>query len=136
MELLISKTDLPSGPYLVEAEGEIDIATVNRLEAVLRDAIVEGHRPILLDLGRCSYMDSTGLRAVLSAHKALRADDDESPGFAVVVAQSSLIKLFELTRLDQAVRIVPSREAGILLLDGAGTLTAGPRSSVDRASDF
>ena len=122
MELLISESFAGGGPHIIEAEGEIDIASVGRLETVLHDAINAGRRPLLLDLGRCAYMDSTGLRAVLSAHNALRVNGEVNgaspPLFAVATRQPAMLKLFELTRLDETIPIVPTREAGVALLGG------------------
>jgi len=126
MDLTISEEAVPGRPFVVEVEGEIDIATVDQLEATLRQAIADDRRPILLDLRRCSYMDSTGLRAVLTAHKALRVNGDDPPAFAVVTSHPSLLKLFELTRLDLTVPIVPTHEAAMALLDSAATLRPGP----------
>jgi anti-anti-sigma factor len=58
MELEISETD--DGYRL---EGELDMATADALTELLRSA--EGDDPIVLDFSGVSFMDSSGLRAIL-----------------------------------------------------------------------
>ena len=45
-------------------EGELDMATADDLSQLLKDASTDSH-PLLLDFSRVSFMDSSGLRAVL-----------------------------------------------------------------------
>lgn len=59
MQLKITPTD--DGFRL---EGELDMATANDLSQLLRDASTSGD-PIVLDFSGVSFMDSSGLRALL-----------------------------------------------------------------------
>jgi anti-sigma B factor antagonist len=49
-------------------EGELDIATADDLSKVLRDAVADKERdPVELEFSGVSFMDSSGLRALLEA---------------------------------------------------------------------
>jgi anti-sigma B factor antagonist len=47
-------------------EGELDMATADDLSQILREASTKGD-PIVLDFAGVSFMDSSGLRALLEA---------------------------------------------------------------------
>ena len=57
------------GAVIVAVEGELDIATAPRLEAALIDVERNGTREIVLDLANVQFMDSSGLRSLLSARR-------------------------------------------------------------------
>ena len=54
---------------VVRVSGELDIASAKRLEDELLRAIDSDASAVVLDLGDISFMDSTGLRVLLSAAK-------------------------------------------------------------------
>jgi anti-sigma B factor antagonist len=63
-------TTTDNGVSRVAVEGELDIATAPMLEAGLADLERDGVGTLLLlDLARVRFMDSTGLRALLSARR-------------------------------------------------------------------
>ena len=53
----------PQGGRRLILRGELDLATAERLEAALSDA----GTPVVLDLKRLTFMDSTGVRVLLEA---------------------------------------------------------------------
>jgi anti-anti-sigma factor len=57
------------GVATVAVDGELDIATVSVLEGALSDVERGEAATLTLDLGGVGFMDSTGLRALLSARK-------------------------------------------------------------------
>lgn len=68
----------------VRARGEIDIASVDRLQAALDST----HLRIHLDLGEVEFMDLTGLRCLIDA--AARAE-------VSIVASSPVWRVLEVT---------------------------------------
>jgi anti-anti-sigma factor len=72
--------------------GEIDLETCAELSAAL--ATLDGSRNVSLDLGDVSYIDSTGLRVLLTARDAA-----EKAGGSLRVSTSSNIvaRLIEIT---------------------------------------
>lgn len=62
--------------HRIRVTGELDIGTVDRVEAELARAEAGDARLIVLDLAGLTFMDSTGVRLVLEAHARSRADSD------------------------------------------------------------
>src|SRR5215208_108106 len=73
----VSDTD---GRAVVGVRGELDLATAPELETVLLERLDAGD-DVVLDLRELEFMDSSGLRVLVTAHA--RATDG-GPGFAVV----------------------------------------------------
>ena len=88
---------------VVSAEGEIDISTAGGLQAQLRELLGVGFTRVVLDLREVSFVDSTGLRALLEI-------DGESRGagveFALLRGPEQVQRLFELTQTDHALRFI------------------------------
>jgi anti-anti-sigma factor len=57
---------------VVRLHGELDIASAKTFEDELRQAIDSDASAITLDLGRLSFIDSTGLRAMVSISELSR----------------------------------------------------------------
>ena len=83
--------------------GELDMLSAPLLARQI-DA-VEGRKParIVLDLGELSFMDVSGLRAILDAARSARRD-----GRTVAVANPMphIIRLLELTAIDQTLEVL------------------------------
>jgi anti-sigma B factor antagonist len=78
--------------------GELDLSTVPKVEEALR-RIEESHPPVLvLDLAGLTFLDSTGLRMVVTADQRARAEDRR---LAVVRGPESVQRVFSITRLDE-----------------------------------
>lgn len=91
--------------------GELDISTAQRLEDDLRR--IEADRPelVVLDLKQLSFMDSTGLRLLITADARAREDGRR---LAIVQGNEMVQRVMRLTRLDERLNIVedPSALAG------------------------
>jgi anti-anti-sigma factor len=91
--------------------GELDISTAQRLEDDLRR--IEPERPelIVLDLQGLTFMDSTGLRLLITADARAREDGRR---LAIVQGNEMVQRVMRLTRLDERLNIVedPSALAG------------------------
>lgn len=84
------------GRIRVRVRGELDLATAPLLGEALR-RLRERGEPVLLDLDELSFIDMSGLRAVLAA--AQKASGDGG-GFAVTEGSSRVRRLLALVRLD------------------------------------
>lgn len=60
----------PGGRTVLEPAGELDIGTVPEFRAAVEQAARSGH--VLVDLSRLTFMDSSGLRALLEAARDAR----------------------------------------------------------------
>jgi anti-sigma B factor antagonist len=73
MERFEVTTTTADGVSTVALEGELDIATAPMLDATLADLERNGTATLLLDMARVRFIDSTGLRSLLSARSRAEA---------------------------------------------------------------
>jgi anti-anti-sigma factor len=59
-------------PTVIAPEGDLDIATVGEFRAALQDAAEEGAGVVVVDLSQVSFIDSSGLGAIVELHSRLR----------------------------------------------------------------
>ena len=79
--------------------GELDLPATSELEPELaRLAEEPGVSEVALDLRELDFLDSSGLRAVLSAARLLRENDR---GLVLVRGPSPVQRVFELTRMTE-----------------------------------
>ena len=106
------------GPWLIELDGEQDLAT----SVPLRDALIEAaeaRRPVVLELSVVSFIDSTILGVILGG---LRRAKELELGYALVIADepsAAVPRLLEITGLRAIFPIFLSR-ADALASAGAG----------------
>jgi anti-sigma B factor antagonist len=82
--------------------GEIDVWTAPTLRQSLRD-LQTGSRPrVVVDLTAVPFIDSTGIGVLVGA---LRRTRDMGGDFALVVVAKGVLKLLEITKLDQVFTI-------------------------------
>lgn len=75
--------------------GELDLAVAGELELALAGA-ARRSSSVCLDLGGCSFVDSTAMKVMVKAARDLRAAGGE---LAVTNVQGDVARLFELTGL-------------------------------------
>jgi anti-sigma B factor antagonist len=101
--LRVIRASAPRG-VLLALRGELDLASAPILEARLRAADVEDHSDVALDLTDLSFVDATGLKVILNAHRraAWRG------GRVILLNPSSDIRrLLSLTALDLTIDVTP-----------------------------
>lgn len=93
--LVIDLTSIRDGVRIV-VSGEIDLATAPQLQASMTEA-VSAHRSVEVDLTDVDFIDSTGLRAFISARAVL------GPGhaFAIAAASPCVLRLLETVGLEE-----------------------------------
>jgi anti-sigma B factor antagonist len=80
--------------------GELDCATVDRLEAAVDSVVAAGRNQIVLDLRALSFMDSTGLCAIV--RQANRTDAT----VALIDGAPAVARLFDLTAVRQLLTFI------------------------------
>lgn len=87
----------PDGSAQVFAvRGTMDIATSPTVRAALLEAAERGHHDIIVDLTQLEFLDSTGLGAMIGAHKRAK----EHGGRIRLVAQDGqILRLLRITGL-------------------------------------
>ena len=96
--------------------GEFDLSSASLIEDVLKE--IEEKRPTLLvlDLRELTFMDSTGLRVMVSADARAR---DDARRLAIVQGPEAVHRVFRITGLDDHLEIVETPEAALADGDGA-----------------
>jgi anti-sigma B factor antagonist len=84
------------GHVIVTAVGEIDISTATKLRECLFELAASG-RPLVADLDQVSFIDSTGLAALVGTAKRAAA---HGGSLHAVCARPKTRQLFRLTGLD------------------------------------
>jgi anti-anti-sigma factor len=91
----LTEEDLGPDCRKIQVEGELDLAVAEQLEQALVRAGAEC-REVLIDLTRCEFIDSTGIAAIVHAHKRLA----ENGGRLVACAPSAqVLRVLSLTGL-------------------------------------
>ena len=90
--------------------GEFDLSNATQVEDALKE--IESERPslLVLDLRGLTFMDSTGLRVMVSADARAR---DDSRRLAVVQGPESVHRVFRITGLDDHLEMVETPEAAM-----------------------
>ena len=98
------------GTVVVRLVGRLDLASAAEVKQRLTRAIAEGHRRLVVDLGDVTFIDSSGLGALIGGLKAARLQRGDlriaRPG-----EQARLV--LELTTLDRVLRPYPTVEEAL-----------------------
>ena len=90
---------------VLSVDGEVDLATAPRLREALTSLVTEGNLRVVVDLSGTDFLDSTGLGALVTGLKRVRAKGGE---MRVVCTSERVAKVFEITSLD---RVLPLYES-------------------------
>ena len=105
---------------LVRVSGEVDLATAPKLCAVLEDVIVDqGNLSVTVDLGEVTFMDSSGLNALVSALKHL---PDRNGHLMLARPSAMTMRLFELTGLDTVYDVIANDHSTAATDPGQGVV--------------
>jgi anti-sigma B factor antagonist len=86
---------------LLTVDGEIDMSTVERLRAAVREARAAGWDRLVIDLASVRFIDSQGLHLLLDVDREASADGWQ---FAIIDGSPSVTRLLELTGLNDRFR--------------------------------
>jgi anti-sigma B factor antagonist len=101
---------LESGAPVVSVMGEVDLATAPALEQTLLGVAEDGTGEVIVDLTACSFLDSSGLTALLATRGRLERSDRS---LALVLSNPSVMRVFQITQFDQLFEIYPSLAAAV-----------------------
>ena len=98
------------GRMILELLGELDIACASRLDEALAAADLDGSDTVVLDLRGVCFLDSTGLKAIFRARKAVR---ESGRRFAVTEGSAQVQRLLSLTRLGDHLHVIATPESAL-----------------------
>lgn len=106
----VADEDLDGETRVLSAAGEIHVSTAPELAAHLSAALAAGRRRIVLDFAEVEFIDSTGLSVLLNA---LRRLNRRGGTMTLACTNPTVLRLFEITRLDATFDIVASRDEAL-----------------------
>lgn len=87
---------------LIVADGEIDLATVNKLRSAVTELMTQGARHLTVDLDKVTYIDSSGLGMLIGAHKRMASTGGT---LTIRCSQARVLRLLSITGLDRVLRV-------------------------------
>ena len=94
--------------HVITPSGILDGTQAHQFRADIGEAVKEGHQIILVDLQNVTFMDSSGLAALVLALKTVRS----SGGKLCVCSTNDQVRmLFELTSMTSVFEMFDNREA-------------------------
>jgi anti-anti-sigma factor len=110
MNLTVSDVEGDPRTHVLEAYGEIDLATAPDLSVVIDRLAAERETCLIVDLEHVSFIDSSGLAALISGHKRFA----EVGGKLFVACSSPLLRRgFEITGVTELLGLAESRELAV-----------------------
>ena len=92
--------------------GRIAADFTPRLKNYLGEYINNGNRSIVLDLAAVTFIDASGLGALVSILKAMGNDGD----LVISGARATVAGMFKLTRMDKVFRMYDNNDAAVSAL--------------------
>jgi anti-sigma B factor antagonist len=105
------------GVTVVRPVGErLDIEVASDFRAMLLSLIEQGHRRLVVDLTDVSFIDSSGLGALVSALKTLKRSD-VGGDVRLARVQAQVVSLLEIIRLNRVFTTYPTVEQAVQSFD-------------------
>ena len=92
--------EVVQGVPVVAAPEEIDITNAEALRAALLTAAADGHGTLVVDMTATLFCDSSGLHALIAAHKRAGAEGRE---VLLVIPSTTVLRVFALTAMDTVI---------------------------------
>ena len=106
----VVEEDVGENTRILAASGEIHVSTAPRFSERLNAAIAADRTRLVLDFSGVEFIDSTGLSVLLNA---LRRLTRRQGSLSLVCTNPTVLRLFEITRLDSTFHIVASRDEAL-----------------------
>lgn len=106
----IAESRHATGHVVVAVRGEIDMATAPRLRERLMVLASQGTQDVVVDLEGVDFLDSTGIGVLIGGMKRQRGLDGD---LTLVCTRPRILKVFEITGLNQAFSIYESVDAAV-----------------------
>jgi anti-sigma B factor antagonist len=109
-QLEVDELTADEATQVIALTGELDVATVEGFNAAVQRAVSDGAATVVADLTRLTFMDSSGLAAMLGA---LRSLDHAGARLLIACANPTVLRVFEITGTEQTFEILPTREQAL-----------------------
>lgn len=92
---------------VVAVDGRIDGSNSQEFQDRFEEVIEDGDRAVVLDMGKLTYISSSGLRATLLLARRLQRQQAK---FAICSLSPSIKEVFEISGFDRIIQVLASRE--------------------------
>ena len=103
------RSEQQDGVFVIAVEGELDMNTATDLERELEGPVASAKTPLLIDLSRCEFIDSTGIALIVRSWQALDGDGQ----FALCGVGNQVKRVLDITGLEQTIPTHASREQAL-----------------------
>jgi anti-anti-sigma factor len=108
VEILEVRTEERDGLVHVALLGELDLSTVAKVQEELRKVEAESPPTVVVDLSKLTFLDSTGLRCIVTADERARG---EGRRVVIVRGPDPVQRVFAITRLEERLEMVDDAAA-------------------------
>jgi anti-sigma B factor antagonist len=122
--------EVVGGVPVVAAPEEIDVTNAEVLRSALLAAAASGHGPLVVDMTRTKFCDSSGLHALLGAYKRAGAEGRE---VLLVIPSTAVLRVFAITAVDRMIPIFTSVAEALARTAAAGNGHSRQRDKGDAA---
>ena len=99
------KSEKQGSALIYRLRGSLDLATSPTLRAALVQAASEGNQEIIVDLTLLEFLDSTGLGALIGAH---RRAIENAGSLRIIVGDGQIARLLNITGLVRVLNVYRS----------------------------
>ncbi len=97
------------GVTIVALEGDVDLQSSPEARQIFLECVA-GNLPVLVDLSKVGYIDSSGVASLV---ESLQASRKAGRNFALASVSAAALKVLKLARLDKVFTIFDTLEDGI-----------------------
>ena len=108
MEILDVRTEDRDGLVHMALVGELDLSSVAKVQEELRRIEADSPATLVVDLSKLTFLDSTGLRCIVTADERAR---NEGRRIVIVRGPDAVQRVFAITRLEERLEIVDDAAA-------------------------
>ena len=115
------------GAPVVRVMGEVDLATAPALEEALLVVERQAHGHVIVDLAGCTFLDSTGLRALVGSRERLERSNRR---LALVLCTPGVLRVLQVTGLFERFEIYPSLGAASMANGNCNAVGKGTQTDL------
>jgi anti-sigma B factor antagonist len=108
VEILDVMSEDRNGLVHVALVGELDLSTVAKVQEELRRVEASAPATLVVDLSKLTFLDSTGLRCIVTADERARA---EGRRIVIVRGPDAVQRVFAITRLEERLEMVDDADS-------------------------
>lgn len=115
----VRSEELDGGIRVLTISGELDLSTAPDLERQLEQAMADPQASIMLDLGNCEFIDSTGIALIVRAWQRIDRNEGDGGGrFVLCCVNHQVRRLLEITGVESSISMHEGRDEALAELRG------------------